>query len=370
LTAQADLPYLYYLVGTSTIAPGLPPSTLQQWDSITNPFLTQQVQAFYNVVTVPYPASLLDAGDSYYTGIDMTCRQINSHSGPFVLGGASQGAAVISQVLKMLQSGDDRIDGDRLGDLAFGVTFGNPCRQAGKIAPGLTDPGGHGVRMAQFRLTDTPSLWWDFAAPGDLVSVCGDDPISELATAVFEYVWFDANLDISTATQQQIYTLVNQALKTLGQTHSPAQVQQVWNSLWEAATWTIPHDNYTRWMPISGNSSTCVDLANAQLATVATQLGITSDVDNVNPVTNIIPPQGVLAQVAGMLAKLSLRFIADYRFSKAQDQLAVVMSEWRSNPTKAAGDLLTLQVQVNALHASYPADHDMAQAVEYIASLI
>lgn len=90
----------------------------------------------------------------------------------------------------------------------------------------------------------------------------------------------------------------------------------------------------------------------------------------VNPVTAVIPPQGVLAQVAAILSHLSLSNVQDYRFTSAQDQLALVMGEWRSNQIQASIDLLKLWTQLAAIQASYPHDGGVAQAIEYVTSVM
>jgi hypothetical protein len=362
---QPAKPYLYYLVGTMNIAPGLPPSWLQSWESVTNPFLDAAITAIYNVVTVPYPATLFDAGTSYYTGIDMTVAQINAHSGPFALGGASQGAGVISQVLKMLQAGDGNIDGNRLGDLIFGVTYGNPARQAGKVAPGTTDPGGHGIRLPQFRLTDTPDNWWDFSQSGDIISCNGDDPISELATAVFEYFWNDANIDTSTATMTQIYSEITTASQQLeaASTWTPAEVQAVVASEWAALTWTGVHDNYQNWQPISGNSSTAIQLAKQQLITVANAAGYGSVGSTVGPVISGVPAQSLMGSISSTLNVMGNQHMMDARFAAAATVLGGVASNWKSNPTQAALSLNTFMSKLGALISTYPTDGRLANAL-------
>lgn len=373
MTAQADLPYLYYLVGTMNIAPGVPDgSVLQSWESILNPFLVQGVQQFYNVVTVPYPASFFDAGKSFHEGVANTVQLINEHPGKFVLGGASQGAAVVSQVFKMLQAGDGNINGNRLADCIFGVTFGNPARQAGHTFPGGTDPGGHGVRFSKYRMTNTPTLWWDFAAPGDIIASTFDDPVGQLTSAIFEFIWFDTDFSTTTASQAEIWGAVNSAVQeafsSSGQ--SPAVIQQTLASLWAGLTWSIPHTSYTSYYaPLSGDPRTSSQLAIAQLASLAVSLGITPPSAPVGPITNEIPPQGVLVQIATLLSGMGLKYPADYRFSTAAALCGVLEMEWAPNPTQAGVDLQTLQMQLAAIQSSYPHDAKIAQMVEYAASL-
>lgn len=79
----------------------------------------------------------------------------------FALGGYSQGAEASSQVLMALMDGSlpgiDRFIG--------GYTFGNPCRMPGAHAPGIADPGGHGIAtklMPSLPMIDGRVVWADY----------------------------------------------------------------------------------------------------------------------------------------------------------------------------------------------------------------
>jgi lysophospholipase L1-like esterase len=90
--------------------------------------------------------------------------------GPFMVVGYSQGAAVVSEALNSMQSGELA---PYASSCVGGVTFGNLCRQEGSVAPVQTDPGGHGVWTNNL-ITDTPSWWWDFALPLDAATAVPD----------------------------------------------------------------------------------------------------------------------------------------------------------------------------------------------------
>jgi hypothetical protein len=110
---------------------------------------------------ISYPASAVPMGTSVQQGVTaLTAAIHNLQSGQqFILAGYSQGAAVISLVLNEILSGSlTAYQSQFLG----GVTFGNICRQPGKVAPVQTDPGGQGAWSSNL-LTATPSKWWDFA---------------------------------------------------------------------------------------------------------------------------------------------------------------------------------------------------------------
>lgn len=86
---------------------------------------------------VDYPAAILPMGPSIDTGVTMTCNHLlSTPSGtPFMLGGYSQGAAVMSKVYRELKTGSLT---SRWSDFKGAVMFGNPMRQQDFLAPGLT----------------------------------------------------------------------------------------------------------------------------------------------------------------------------------------------------------------------------------------
>ncbi|OHV01315.1 PE-PPE domain-containing protein [Mycobacterium talmoniae] len=83
----------------------------------------------------------------------------------FILGGYSQGAAVVSQLLAELMTGS--LTAYR-SNLVGGYTFGNPMRMAGHTGPGLNDPGGHGIAPVNLTAAQVPPGWVDIANPGDI----------------------------------------------------------------------------------------------------------------------------------------------------------------------------------------------------------
>jgi hypothetical protein len=78
----------------------------------------------------------------------------------FALVGYSQGAEAASRVYM------EKIKGTPLEDRFIGgITFGNPCRGKGCVAPGVADPGGHGI--SQTLMTELPTkngqvVWADY----------------------------------------------------------------------------------------------------------------------------------------------------------------------------------------------------------------
>ncbi len=114
-------------------------------------------------------------------GVRATIERIESNPGPFCLGGHSEGAAVMSEVLKEIMGGSLI---HRKPDFLGGVTFGNPYRETDHTWPGATwsgswdveysTTGGHGCFPPRFRLEDTPSNWWDFVNDNDMATNTGD----------------------------------------------------------------------------------------------------------------------------------------------------------------------------------------------------
>jgi hypothetical protein len=141
----------------------------------------------YEVVRISYPAATLAMGVSINNGATQVINKITKLPAgtPFALGGYSQGAAVMSSVLRELQTGSLT---SRYPQLLGGVMFGNPRRKVdfrGPIGgtwsgrwdvPGSTT-GGHGSFPTTGlwpRLTNPPDTWVEFAAPGDIFTAVGD----------------------------------------------------------------------------------------------------------------------------------------------------------------------------------------------------
>ena len=115
---------------------------------------------------VPYPACL-PFNASYQAGAAKLATMINNMTGPFAMVGTSQGAMVIASVYERLLDPNDTLH-SRNADFLQGITYGNPCRKQGSIAPGCMDPGGWGINVDSWlQTTVESSRWWDFANPGD-----------------------------------------------------------------------------------------------------------------------------------------------------------------------------------------------------------
>lgn len=152
-----------------------------------DPFPDLVNQDLYEVVRISYPAASLAMGASINNGATTVINKINALPAgtPFALGGYSQGAAVMSSVLRELQTGSLT---SRYSQLLGGVMFGNPRRKVNYRGPiggtwsGSWDVsgsniGGHGsfpTTGVWPRLTNPPDTWVEFAAPGDIFTAVGD----------------------------------------------------------------------------------------------------------------------------------------------------------------------------------------------------
>lgn len=132
---------------------------------------------------IDWPVTQLPMYNSVLIGKQSLMQAVGPLTGPFILVGYSQGAAVVSLVLEEIQSGTMMGYQDQL---AAGVTFGNPMRQGGKFAPVQTDPGNSGI-WADHQLTNTPSSWWDFALPGDDITAANYGADLGNLEAIFEF---------------------------------------------------------------------------------------------------------------------------------------------------------------------------------------
>jgi hypothetical protein len=361
-------PWLYYLVGTCNIAPGVD-SSIIAWENIFNPFVNTEVAGYYRVLTVPYSASLVDAGASIDEGINALVGQIKSSAEPFILAGASQGATVISEVLRNhLQAGDLAA---RLPDMWQAFTFGNPERQATKTYPGGTDPGGHGIRLSQYRITNTPANWWEFAMPGDMIACNGDDSISQLATAIFEWISSQGAVTVGpTASVSEIQAETTTALQGLASLSSwtPTQIAATYQSVWAALTWTTPHMSYTN-VPMPGSTLTAVQLAVNQAVAVAQSHGmIAPELRNDNVVTGP-QPDWYIVELAGIASLLSNQLYQDPRWATLSALVGKISTEWKSNKTQALTDANSLVTLSEVMKASYPTNANVDIMLRYAQAL-
>lgn len=161
------------------------------WDGAptNDPFWKMVDSSLWNAKKIEFADAALPMNVSIAEGVQRTIDMINDTPGAFVLGGYSQGAAVMSRVYDEIRSGSLR---HRRADLLAGVTFGNPCREAGHLWPGAEPVGGwddpdnllsHGCFPLSMRLKNTEDLWWDFANENEVItsvidSVTGLDWVS------------------------------------------------------------------------------------------------------------------------------------------------------------------------------------------------
>ena len=123
-------------------------------------------------VPIPYPGSFGPIGgaagapsyqQSVQDGYDLIVQWLETHPvQTFAMIGYSQGAEVISRVAMDMMGGPLSAYASRwIG----GITFGNPCRGTGFIAPGVADPGGRGI--SSINMTQLPTIggeivWFDY----------------------------------------------------------------------------------------------------------------------------------------------------------------------------------------------------------------
>lgn len=208
-----------------------------------DPFPDLVNKDLYEVVRVIYPAATLGMGASINIGATAVINRINALPAgtPFALGGYSQGAAVMSSVLKELQTGSLT---SRYSQLLGGVMFGNPRRKVNYRGPiggtysGAWDvfgstTGGHGsfpTTGSFARLTSPPDSWVEFAAPGDIFTNVGDSSTGLAWTAAN-----DTFLDLSQS-NALTYFLSGMTLAIIAATETAVGLGGVVNNLVDAAS--------------------------------------------------------------------------------------------------------------------------------------
>lgn len=197
---------------------------------------------YYSVCPIVYPASLMFL-PSVNSGFRACLHAINSTDPgqKIVIIGYSQGAMVASAILKEFQSGSLA---SRYGDLLCVIVMGNPCRKAGSIAPGITDPGGHGIADSAHRLTTVPSQWWEFAIPNDLAATPTDDTVGQWLTALFMCFWGSSN-DLFPAIKNTIITAATAGIDLV-----PALNELM---SYVDGNPTSAHGQYNTYKPLSGS---------------------------------------------------------------------------------------------------------------------
>lgn len=167
-----------------------------------DPFCQLLDPNIFDARKIIYPQAAFPMDLSMDTGISTVINSINDLPAgtKFMLGGFSQGAAVMSSVYNEIRAGSLT---SRNSDFLGGVMFGNCRRQVdyrGSVGgtwsgaldvPGSTT-GGHGVFPATgpyARLTNCePSRWIEFVYYGDVAAAVGDTPAGSTLTAIMDSV--------------------------------------------------------------------------------------------------------------------------------------------------------------------------------------
>jgi hypothetical protein len=220
------------------------------------------------IVEVPYPACV-PFNASCQAGVTTLKTLIDQKTtDKFAMVGTSQGAMVVSQVYDtILKTGchDD--------DFVQGITYGNPCRKQGSIAPGCVDPGGYGINVDSWLQPEVDGRWWDFVNPGDPAACNGAGPW------LVNGFPFDYRDSIGEWAALLFWEMCNNFSGNIGaliaKLNPPLTMLTLVISLVDTLTGAGlggPHTTYDQTTPISGNSSTCAELAALQLTDIAKSL--------------------------------------------------------------------------------------------------
>jgi len=149
---------------------------------------------------IGYPAAPVPMGPSIAAGRAELVNQIELwrtriESAGCALIGYSQGAIVVSETyLQDIRPETGRLHW-ALPHIRAAVTFGNPCRERGKVWPDAggkpSAPGRGGVTPVL--MDNTPPWWRDYAHAGDLYADCPADESGEDRTAIWQVIR-DGNL--------------------------------------------------------------------------------------------------------------------------------------------------------------------------------
>jgi hypothetical protein len=205
--------------------------------------------AFFQWISVPFPADQYPTATAITTGVGNLTNLINATPGPFILTGYSLGAMIISEVYDQIATGSLKA---RATDFLFGFAFGNPRRQQRVTFPNCTDPGGHGID-ADNLMTNTPTNWWEFALPGDILAVCTDKTSDHNQSVVFESLLTNYLGDLNAVANQLTipgawFYLQGLVDLLFGHDHAAG-----------------PHFQYPSARPVKGDSRTCVQIAADQI---------------------------------------------------------------------------------------------------------
>jgi len=232
--------------------------------------------AKFNWVPISYPASTpptatrfdntwfkskISFADSIKIGANELTAHIRATPGTYAIVGYSQGAAVMSNVLKTMLAGGDLYY--RLQDCIGAVAIGNPLRRQGVTFPGGTAPSGAGMfstistsansMLSGLEKTVVPSWWYELVTPDDLYSDVPTehlDLISAVARSLGVYKAVSDPLDI-TGNLLNALTQNQAAIEVIAETLW-SLVQKIFNpyqptDLEEATAWMESHigDNAT-----------------------------------------------------------------------------------------------------------------------------
>lgn len=212
---------------------------------------------YFSYVPVSYQADLYPMSASITQGVTSLVNAINARPGPFILVGYSRGAAIISNVYDLIRTGSLSA---RRSNLLGALSFGNPRRQAGAIFPGGTDPGGHGV-LSTSLLTNTESLWWEFATAGDIISAVGNDTTGQNISTIMGLLV--ANY---AGTMSGVLSLITPAI-----TGATALLQSLLDIFYGVIPATAPHAQYISdsYLPVAGDSRSCVQIGADYITSLA-----------------------------------------------------------------------------------------------------
>jgi PE-PPE domain len=148
-------------------------------------------------VPVPYPASFGPLSGATAPSYDQSIADAEAfitswiQANPtrtFALAGYSQGAEAVSRIAIQLMGGTLE---QFLPNFIGGYTFGNPCRMAGAVAPGIGNPGPQWRGISSLNMTELPTIngqvvWADYihsTANGDPANdMYGMVPVSQVGT--------------------------------------------------------------------------------------------------------------------------------------------------------------------------------------------
>lgn len=177
-------PMLFTVCGTAT-----------SWWNGPDADTARAVESRYRWQPIGYPAQPIPMARSIAAGKAELTRQMDVwrdriESSGMALAGYSQGAIVVSELyLDEIRPPSGRLHW-AAPHIRAAVTWGNPCRERGKVWPDAggppSKPGRGGVTPVL--MNDTPSWWRDYAHAGDLYTDSPDDESGENRTAIWQII--------------------------------------------------------------------------------------------------------------------------------------------------------------------------------------